>query len=132
MKSKDKKKAKKLTPQRKKFVEAYMCSFNGTKAALEAGYAPASAQTQASFLLSIPIVKAEIDARMAEIVAKTDAKIGYLLAFWQGVVEDPKASLSAKLRASDMMAKYLVMYDTSKIEITGKDDGPIKVVWDDK
>jgi len=50
----------KLTPQRRKFVEAYCASFNATKAALKAGYSKKTARTQGSHLLTIVDIKSAI------------------------------------------------------------------------
>lgn len=52
----------KLTPQRKKFVEAFCVSFNATKAALAAKYSPKTARTQGSALWTIIDIKLAIKA----------------------------------------------------------------------
>lgn len=122
------KKKTELTPKRLKFIDAYMVSFNGTQAAIEAGYAPSAATVQASRLLTFDNVKEEIARRLEEITAKSTEKKAYLLSFWQSVIDDPNSTMTARLRASDMMAKYLAMYG-NVLEIAGNVDSPIKVVW---
>jgi phage terminase small subunit len=57
-----KKALQKLTPQRRKFVEAFCVSFNATKAALAAKYSPKTARTQGSALLTILDIKLAIKA----------------------------------------------------------------------
>lgn len=59
-----------LPPKRRDFVDAYFeCKFNGTQAALKAGYSPKTAMTQAEQLLRKLEVKAAIEERRAEIEA---------------------------------------------------------------
>jgi phage terminase small subunit len=51
-----------LPAQRRKLVREYLRDLNGTRAAIRAGYAPASAASQASEILRSPKVAAAIDA----------------------------------------------------------------------
>jgi phage terminase small subunit len=57
-----KKALKILSPQRRKFVEAFCACFNGTKAALAAKYSAKTARIQASQLLTILNIKIAIKA----------------------------------------------------------------------
>lgn len=107
-----------------------MVSFNGTRAAIEAGYAVSGASVRAANLLASSKIQDAIERRTAEIVEKSDAKRAYILDFWQSVIDDPKATVFAKLRASDLMAKYLAMYGGSMELYTGK-DSPIRVIWNE-
>jgi phage terminase small subunit len=50
------KKQNQLSPKRQKFCEEYLIDFNGTQAAIRAGYAPRTAQEQSARLLSNAIV----------------------------------------------------------------------------
>jgi hypothetical protein len=120
----------KLTPRQIKFIEAYVTIFNASKAALIAGYSPNGIAVRGSMLLADASIKEAIDERLQEIVAKTDDKRALVLAFWQSVIDDPKAPISAKLKASDMMAKYLMMYGNT-LEISGTSGAPIRVLWDE-
>lgn len=53
-----------ISPRRALFVKHYCDSFNGTKAARDAGYGEKGARTTASRLLAIPDVKAAINAEL--------------------------------------------------------------------
>lgn len=117
-----------LTTKQKKFVEGYLTSFNAQQAALDAGYSPNGVDVQASRLLRNEKVKKEINIRIEELNEKTADKRAYLIKFWEKVINDPETLVSAKLRASDMLAKYLGMYGNT-MEVTGSSDKPIKVVW---
>jgi phage terminase small subunit len=55
-----------LTPKRQRFVEEYLTSGNGTKAAITAGYSRKAAKAIASELLTFPDVQAAIRARQQE------------------------------------------------------------------
>jgi phage terminase small subunit len=55
-----------LTDRRRSFVEQYLVDFNATRAAIAAGYSPASAASIGSELLAMPNVAAAIDLRQAE------------------------------------------------------------------
>jgi hypothetical protein len=54
---------RKLSPQRQKFVDAYLVSFNSAKAAREAGYSEHTARTQGSRLLTNADIREEIRER---------------------------------------------------------------------
>lgn len=120
----------KLSPRQIKFIEAYVTIFNASKSALIAGYSPNGITVQGTRLLANASIKEAIDKRLQEIVAKTDDKRASVLAFWQSVIDDPEAPISAKLKASDMMAKYLLMYGNT-LEISGTRGAPIRVLWDE-
>ncbi len=56
-----------LTPKQQRFVAEYVIDLNGTQAAIRAGYAPGSAEVQASRLLS--------NAKIASAVAKAKQSV---------------------------------------------------------
>lgn len=55
-----------LTPKRQRFVEEYCVDFNGTQAAIRAGYAKNAANEQAAEMLAIPSVREAVDALRAK------------------------------------------------------------------
>lgn len=59
-----------LEPRQRLFVTEYLKDFNGTQAAIRAGYSEKTAQEQSSRLLSKVIIKEEI-ARRQEIIQKS-------------------------------------------------------------
>jgi hypothetical protein len=63
-----------LSAQRRKLVREYLRDLNGTQAAIRAGYAPASAASQASEILRSPKVATAVDAGM-ELLAMPAAEI---------------------------------------------------------
>lgn len=56
-----------LTDREQFFVAEYLIDFNGTKAAIRAGYSPNSAAVTASKLLAKPNIKAEMERQYAKI-----------------------------------------------------------------
>ncbi len=58
-----------LTERQKAFVREYLVDYNGTKAAIRAGYSRRTARVQASALLTKPNIKTEL-ARLARPIAK--------------------------------------------------------------
>lgn len=55
-----------LTPKHRKFVLAYLDTFNATRAAIDAGYSDASANSHAPRVLARPDVTAAVEAAMRE------------------------------------------------------------------
>ena len=65
-----------LTAKQKAFIEAVPVNqWNGTKAALAAGYSKKNAGVMAHRLLKNPKIAKELEKRMAEIAEKTDVEI---------------------------------------------------------
>ena len=52
---------KTLIYKQQRFVEEYVIDLNGKQAAIRAGYEPANADAQASYMLTLPKVKQEVD-----------------------------------------------------------------------
>ena len=62
----------KLTPKQGAFVREYVLDFNGTQAAIRAGYAPRSAEVQASRLLRIDKVRDAVKAAVAKAAERAE------------------------------------------------------------
>ena len=61
----------KLTVKQKRFVDEYLVDFNGTQAAIRAGYATRSAEVTAAKLLRNAKVQAEISRRQQDLQRRT-------------------------------------------------------------
>jgi len=55
-----------LPPRRQRFVEEYLIDLNATQAAIRAGYSPRTARSIGSRLLGEPVIRARVDAALAE------------------------------------------------------------------
>jgi phage terminase small subunit len=98
-----------LPPRQQRFVLEYLANgFNGTKAAIAAGYAKANADTQASRLLANPRIAAVIAERTRKVTAKLELTAEWVL------------SELHKLAAFDVRKLYRP--DGSPIPITELDD----------
>ena len=67
-----KKQAVKLTTKQENFINEYMVDFNGTQAALRAGYSKKNARQQATENIAKPAIKAIIAAKRAVLAEKTN------------------------------------------------------------
>ena len=65
---------KKLTPKQQRFAEEFVCDFNGTAAAIRAGYSRKTARFTASQNLTKPNVAAFIEAELARLREETGLK----------------------------------------------------------
>jgi phage terminase small subunit len=63
-------KATKITEKQRLFISEYQVDFNGTKAAIRAGYSPKRASEMAYQLLQIPTVRQALDRAMEERLRK--------------------------------------------------------------
>jgi phage terminase small subunit len=77
-----------LTNKQSAFVNAYLRSFNATKAAIEAGYAENSAQQIGSENLSKPLIAAAIRARMEADAMNTTEVLFHLAQIARGDFDD--------------------------------------------
>ncbi len=80
---------KPLTPKQRAFIEHYLTNgFNGTRAALSAGYAESGAHVEAHRLLRNAKIKSEIDLMMADTVMSPSEVSSRLTAFARGDIGD--------------------------------------------
>jgi phage terminase small subunit len=78
----------KLTDKQRAFAEAYLKTFNATKAAIAAGYSEKSATSQGSQLLHNPKVEAYLHARMQKSLMSTNEVLYHLAQIARGDVDD--------------------------------------------
>jgi len=116
-----------MTTKQELFINNYLIHFNATRAAIEAGYSEDTAYSIANENLRKPDIKEVVDKRIAEIVAQTNDKRAYLIKFWQKVIDDPESKQSDRIKASDLLGKYLAMF-TENLRLSGG----IQIVYADK
>lgn len=120
----------KLSPKRQRFVDEYVVDFNGTQAAIRAGYSPKTANEQAASMLAIPSVKEAVDERRRSIKRKSVNHRHWLLRKTKLIIDkctspvmwDPKGANGAVRNMVDILGLRL-----EKKEITGKDGGAIEL-----
>jgi len=107
-----------LTAKQKTFIEELPKSqWNGTKAALAAGYSPKGAAVMAHRLLKNPRIAQELEKRRAQIVEKTDVEVGEIVAALRLIAFGDRVTNSDRLRALDLLGRYKAMF-TDRTEIT--------------
>lgn len=99
-----------ITPKQAAFCREYLLDFNGTQAAMRAGYSERTAQEQASRLLSKDMVRSEIARLQEQAAAVANVTLDSLLR----EVEDARAMARQRENAAAMVAAT-----TLKAKLTG-------------
>lgn len=116
---------KKLNPKHKKLADEYMDSWNGTKAAVKAGYKPKNAAHQASEVLKRPEVRAYIEKTLSERAASANETMSFLTAVMRGEVKDAfglDPSLSDRIGAAKELMKRHIAVGTGKQSLDKLDE----------
>lgn len=95
-----------LWPKQERFVEEYLATANGLKAALAAGYSQKSAQTQSTRLLRDEKVSAEIASRRAAIGKKLEITVEYVVNGLRELAEGEKIPAAVKANVLTQLGKY--------------------------
>lgn len=107
-----------LTAKQKKFADGWAKTFNGTQAAIDAGYKERSAASIASENLRKPEIQAYIHARMREQAASPEETLAFMTSVMRGQVKDQfglDASLADRLRACEgLMKRHEKMQEADK------------------
>ena len=100
-----------LTAKQKAFIEELpKHQWNGTRAAMAAGYSARSAGVMAHRLRKNPVVAGELEKRTAEIVQKTDVEVGEIIIALREIAFGGRATNSERLKALDLLGRYKGMY----------------------
>lgn len=116
-----------LTPRQLAFAREYIVDFNGTAAAIRAGYAPKYADRQAHILLHHEGVRSYIDwltqSKASKIVSIDP---DYLIQKTNEILTKEEARDGDKLRAIELLMRHLGMF-IERQEISGPDGGAIEM-----
>ena len=118
-----------VSPQQKKFVQAYMG--NATEAAIKAGYSEKTARSKGSQLLTKIDIKKAIEQRETKQTNKLIATREQRQEFWTKIMYDDQADMKDRLKSSELLGKSQADF-TDKTELSGKDGGPITFGWLDE
>lgn len=87
-----------LSPRVQRFVDEYLIDFNGTQAAIRAGYSAATAQEQSSRLLSNVMVKQAVSAARKAQQERTQVEADkVVLEAWNIMTADPRELVQVKV-----------------------------------
>lgn len=110
-----------LNAKQRAFTVEYMKDKNATKAAIRAGYSEKTAYSQACDLLKKP----EITQAIAELEKAAQTKAGItvekIVERINRIAEDPNTAPRDKLKADELLGKYLGMF-TERVEMKGQID----------
>ena len=132
-----------LTPKQEAFVREYLVDLNAAAAAVRAGYSEKTAKQQAFQLSQKAPVQAAITAAMAQRAKKVELDSDWVLARLKLVSDrcvqgEPvcdaegnetgewKFDAAGACRSTELIGKHLGMFK-DKVEVTGKDGGPLEV-----
>ena len=113
-------KCQKLTNKQKKFCREYVKDFNGTQAAIRAGYSEHTATEQASRLL----INVKVGAFLAKLQAKIDEESEITVEnirkrLWEEAnAVDENATQAGNIRALELLGKHVGMF-TENFNIKG-------------
>ena len=118
---------KALTPRQKMFCKEYIVDFNGTAAAIRAGYATQYADRQAYQLLKHQGVVKFIEHLTLSVAAKTiSVDADYIMQGIVNIIQKAEGKDGDKLRDYELLARLKGLF-IDKQEITGRDGGAIEV-----
>jgi phage terminase small subunit len=122
----------KLTPKQKRFCQEYIIDFNGTQAAIRAGYSKKTASELAYEYLRKPHIQAAIQESCKKIEEKTGITIqevvNDLVRLKDLCLDQDKIDSSGANAALKTLLQHLGGL-SNKHEITGKDGGPIETQY---
>ena len=118
-----------MNDKQKAFAVEYVKDRNATQAAIRAGYSSKTAYSKGNQLLKIIEVQElikEIDDAAAARAAVTVDKIVNRL---NKIAEDPNTKAADKIRADELLGKYLGMF-TDKVQVSGQLDTGTEMLAD--
>ena len=119
-------KGKKLTPKMVEFIDLYMIHMNGTKAVSLGSYKTTNPTRHAAELMQHPLIRAEIERRLAKRSEKAEVKADYLIAKLMNIIEETQAdNPQACLRAIELAGKSIALWKERQ-EISGPDGEAIQ------
>ncbi len=139
---------KPLTPKQQAFVAEYLVDLNATQAAVRAGYSAKTASETGYENLRKPQIAAAVSEAFAARAKRAELDQDWVL---KRLLENVKRAMQAEPvtdreglstgeytyqgnvanKALELLGKHLGMFGT-KVELTGKDGGPIETKTEDK
>lgn len=122
-------KSDKLTEKQELFISEYLKDFNGTQAAIRAGYSEDTAGSIACENLKKPDIASSIQEHLKYIEADNNKIIKENIDLWRKIIIDPESSNFERLKASEYLGRYAAMFiDKKEIEVSGNEDKPLRMV----
>lgn len=118
-------KGKKLTPKMVEFVDLYMIHMNATKAVELGSYKTINPTRHAADLMQHPLIRAEIEKRLAARSEKSVVEAEYLIQKLFKIVDNDEIKTSDQLRAIELLGKVIALWKERQ-EISGPDGQAIQ------
>lgn len=103
------------------FAVEYVKDRNATQAAIRAGYSERSAYSQAHELLKKPEIQEAIKELEDAAAARAAITVDKIVERLNKIAEDPHAKDADRIRADELLGKYLGMF-TDKVQVNGQLD----------
>ncbi len=110
-----------MTKKQKRFVEEYLIDLNATQAAIRAGYSKKTAASIAWELLEKPDIREFIGQKQEEARANATITVDGIVDQLQEIASNVLAKDSDRIRALELIGKYLGMF-TERVEMKGQLD----------
>lgn len=110
-----------LNPKQRAFTVEYMKDKNATQAAIRAGYSKKTAYSQGFDLLKKPEVIRAIEEMEKAAQTRAGITVEKIVDRINKIAEDPNALPRDRLKADELLGKYLGMF-TEKVEMKGQID----------
>lgn len=110
-----------LNAKQRAFTVEYMKDKNATQAAIRAGYSAKTAYSQGWDLLRKPEIIEAIEELEKAAQTKAGITVEKIVERINRIAEDPEASHRDKLKADELLGKYLGMF-TERVEMKGQID----------
>jgi len=112
-----------LNPKQLKFCREYVKDYNGTQAAIRAGYSKRTAQEQSSQLLSKLIVKSKIDELTGKQAEKAEIDAQWIIEKFKNIhelgIKGKKKQLNAANTAIENIARHTGFYELDNKQQAG-------------
>ena len=117
---------KALKTQQRRYLLEYIATNNGTQSAIKAGYSKHTAGVTASKLLNTPNIKRALEACNKVLAEENAITTDYITSRLQTIVDGDKTTNSDKIRALELLGKWLNMWkDSTSTNIALFSDGAI-------
>ena len=110
-----------MNEKQRAFAVEYVKDRNATQAAIRAGYSKKTAYSKGNQLLKIIEVQALIKELEDAAAARSAVTVDKIVNRLNKIAEDPRAKDADKIRADELLGKYLGMF-TDKVQVSGQLD----------
>ena len=110
-----------MNAKQRAFAVEYIKDKNATQAAIRAGYSEKTARSIANELLAKPDIAHAIEELQKAAEARAGITVDKIVERINRIAEDPRTAPRDRLKADELLGKYLGMF-TEKVEMKGQID----------